>query len=119
MSAFLAVIKKELNSVLRDRTMVIAILIQLFIEDPPYIRANRPPRIAFLGFGLLALWIGCLQIALDRGQQEDWLSSAFIRTLLIGGGLGLALFIFREMMTDHPLINLRVLKNRKKRIRCR
>jgi len=53
-------------------------LIQLFIEDPPYIRANRPPRIDFLGFGLLALWIGCLQIALDRGQQEDWLSSAYI-----------------------------------------
>ena len=33
MSAFLAVIKKELNSVLRDRTMVIAILIQLFIAS--------------------------------------------------------------------------------------
>ena len=33
MSAFLAVIKKELNSVLRDRTMVIAIIIQLFIAS--------------------------------------------------------------------------------------
>jgi MFS transporter, DHA2 family, multidrug resistance protein len=31
--------------------------------------------------------------------------------LLIGAGVGLALFIFREMMTDHPLIDLRVLKN--------
>ncbi len=92
--------------------MLALFLIQLFIEDPPYIRANRPPRIDYLGFGLLALWIGCLQIALDKGQQEDWLASPFIRTLLITAGLGLALFIFREMMTDHPLINLRVLKNR-------
>ena len=33
MNAFLAVIKKELNSVLRDRTMVIAIIIQLFIAS--------------------------------------------------------------------------------------
>jgi len=87
-------------------------LIQFYVEDPPYIRAARPPRIDFLGFGLLALWIGCLQIALDRGQQEDWLASTFIRTLLITSVIGLALFLFRELMTDHPLVNLRVLKNR-------
>jgi DHA2 family multidrug resistance protein len=92
--------------------MLALFLIQLFIQDPPYIRASRPPRIDFLGFGLLALWIGCLQLALDRGQQEDWLSSPYIRTLLIVGVLGLITFIFRELMTDHPLINLRVLKNR-------
>jgi MFS transporter, DHA2 family, multidrug resistance protein len=87
-------------------------LINLFIEDPPYIRAARPPRIDFLGFGLLALWIGCLQISLDKGQQEDWLASPMIKTLLITGAVGFVLFVFREMMTDHPLINLRVLKNR-------
>jgi len=92
--------------------MLALFLIQLFIEDPPYIRSARPPKIDFLGFGLLALWISCLQIALDKGQQEDWLASPFIRGLLITGGMGLVLFIFRELMTDHPLINLRVLKNR-------
>ena len=86
-------------------------LIQLFIEDPPYIRAARPPRIDFLGFGLL-LWIGSLQLVLDRGTQEDWLASPFIRTLLVTGCIGLVLFVFRELMTDHPLVNLRVLKNR-------
>jgi MFS transporter, DHA2 family, multidrug resistance protein len=87
-------------------------LIQMLIEDPPYIRAARPPRIDFIGFGLLALWIGCLQIALDKGQQEDWLASPFIRALVITCVVGFILFIFREVMTDHPLINLRVLKNR-------
>jgi DHA2 family multidrug resistance protein len=92
--------------------MLALFLIQLFIQDPPYIRAGRPPRIDFLGFGLLALWIGSLQLVLDRGTQEDWLASPFIRTLLITGGIGLVLFIFRELMTDHPLVNLRVLKNR-------
>jgi MFS transporter, DHA2 family, multidrug resistance protein len=92
--------------------MLALFLIQLFIEDPPYIRAARPPRIDFLGFGLLALWIGSLQIALDRGQQEDWLGSTFIRVLLIASAVGFPLFVFREIMTDHPLINLRVLKNR-------
>ena len=70
--------------------MLALFLTQLFIEDPPYIRTDRPPRIDFLGFGLLALWVGCLQIALDRGQQEDWLASPYIRALLIGAVVGLA-----------------------------
>jgi MFS transporter, DHA2 family, multidrug resistance protein len=55
--------------------MLALFLIQLYVEDPPYIRAARPPRIDYLGFGLLAFWIGCLQIALDKGQQEDWMAS--------------------------------------------
>jgi DHA2 family multidrug resistance protein len=88
------------------------LLIQLFIADPHYIRAARPPRIDFLGFVLLAFWIGCLQIALDKGQQEDWLSSPLIRVFLIISIIALPLFAFREMMIDHPLVNLRVLKNR-------
>ncbi len=87
-------------------------LIQLFIVDPPYIRAARPGKIDLLGFGLLALWIGSLQLVLDKGRQEDWLASSFIRTLLVVGILGLICFIFRELMTDHPLVNLRILANR-------
>jgi DHA2 family multidrug resistance protein len=85
---------------------------QMFIEDPPYVRANRPGKIDYLGFGLLALWIGSLQIVLDKGQQEDWFASPFIRTLAVLGGLGLVAFIARELMTASPLVDLRILKNR-------
>jgi DHA2 family multidrug resistance protein len=88
------------------------LLTQLYIEDPPYVRAARPGRIDFLGFGLLALWIGSLQIVLDKGQQDDWLASPLIRTLIVTGVLGLAAFIVRELMTDHPLVNLRIMANR-------
>ena len=54
-------------------------LIQMYIHDPAYIRANRPGKIDLLGFGLLALWVASLQIVLDKGRQEDWLASPFIR----------------------------------------
>src|SRR5947207_1299973 len=53
------------------------LMIQAFVEDPPYIRPLAPRRIDYIGFGLLALWLGALQIALDKGQQEDWLASGF------------------------------------------
>ncbi len=92
--------------------MLALFLIQMYIFDPPYIRASRPGKIDMLGFGLLALWVASLQIVLDKGRQEDWLSSPLIRTLIVTGILGLTAFIMRELMTDHPLVNLRILGNR-------
>jgi DHA2 family multidrug resistance protein len=48
-------------------------MIMLFIFDPPYIR-RRTSRVDYWGLGMLAVGIGALQIALDQGQEEDWLS---------------------------------------------
>jgi MFS transporter, DHA2 family, multidrug resistance protein len=87
-------------------------LCHLFLEDPPYLRNARPGAIDFIGFALLTLWIGCLQIMLDKGQDEDWLSSGFIRLLLLGAIVGFIAFLFWEMRVDHPIVNLRILKDR-------
>jgi DHA2 family multidrug resistance protein len=92
---------------------VLAILMtQMFLEDPPYIRAARRAKIDYWGFLLLIIWVGSLQVVLDKGQQEDWLASPLIRTLCCTGIIGLILFIVREYMTDAPLVNLRILGNR-------
>jgi MFS transporter, DHA2 family, multidrug resistance protein len=88
------------------------VLCYFFLEDPPYLRNARPGRIDFVGFGLLALWIACLQIMLDKGQDEDWLSSGFIRLLLIGAVTGFIAFLIWELRDEHPIVNLRVLKDR-------
>lgn len=87
-------------------------MIHAFIEDPPYVRGERPGKIDYIGFGLLALWISCLQIVLDKGQQEDWLSSPFIRTLLIISLVGAVAFVFWELHIDEPLVELRVFRDR-------
>src|SRR3954465_11456061 len=49
-----------------------------FVEDPPYIREQRPGRIDYIGFGLMAVGLAALQLVLDKGQEEDWFSSSFI-----------------------------------------
>src|SRR5215470_16850125 len=64
------------------------ILCSLLLEDPPHLKDARPGRIDFVGFALLTIWIGCLQVMLDKGQDDDWLSSSFIRWLAFGEGLG-------------------------------
>jgi len=56
--------------------------------------------------------IGALQIMLDKGQQEDWFSSNFIRTLAIFTVLGIGGLIWRELTTDHPIVDLTIFKNR-------
>lgn len=88
------------------------LMTQVFIEDPPYLRGARPGKIDFVGFALLALWVASLQIVLDKGQQEDWLSSRFISTLLDIGIIGALFFVVWELSVDEPLVNLTVFKDR-------
>lgn len=83
----------------------------LFIHDPPYIKRGEG-GIDYWGIGYLALGIGALQIMLDKGQEEDWFGSNFILTLFIVCVIGFVFFIFRELTTDHPVVDLRIFKNR-------
>jgi MFS transporter, DHA2 family, multidrug resistance protein len=49
-----------------------AFMISRFVEDPPYVRKAKVGAFDNLGFGLLAVWTGCLQVILDKGQEDDW-----------------------------------------------
>jgi MFS transporter, DHA2 family, multidrug resistance protein len=89
------------------------LLVQMMVIDPPYLRhGHHGTKIDYIGFGLLALWVGSLQVMLDKGQQEDWLASPLIRTLAIGAAFGLLAFVIWELCVEHPIVNLRILKNR-------
>ena len=92
---------------------IIAIFMMLLVvEDPPYIRANRPGRIDGIGFGLMGLFLGTLQIMLDKGQDADWFSAVWMRWLGVICVTCFIGFIVRELMTDHPIVDLRIFKNR-------
>ena len=84
----------------------------LFIEDPPYLRHAVRGAIDGLGFGLMALWLGSLQLVLDKGQEADWFGSTWIRWTLAISVLALAGFIVRELRCREPIVQLRVLLNR-------
>src|SRR5579885_3067709 len=89
---------------------VIAILLtQAFIFDPSYLR-QKIVKVDYWGILLLVLGIACLQIMLDKGQEEDWFSSRFIVSLAALAAAGLTALIIRELMTDHPIIDLGVFR---------
>jgi DHA2 family multidrug resistance protein len=64
------------------------------------------------GIGFLVVAVGSLQTVLEEGETDDWFSSGFIVTLTILAMIGLGLFIWRELKTDHPAVDLRVLRHR-------
>src|SRR5882757_1889125 len=66
----------------------------------------------FVGLGLLALWVGALQIMLDNGQNQDWFASPWILGLLVVSILGFAAFVIWELTDDHPIVDLRVFRHR-------
>ena len=88
------------------------LMTSLFVEDPPYVKAQRAPKIDYIGFGLMAVGLGALQIVLDKGQQEDWFESAFIVRLSLLALFALVAFVIWELTTDHPIVDLRVFANR-------
>jgi MFS transporter, DHA2 family, multidrug resistance protein len=87
-----------------------AIMSKLFIFDPVYI--GRKTRVDWWGISFLALGIGALQVMLDKGQEEDWLGSDFIRVLFVMTVCGLVFFVIRELRAGQPIVDLRVFKVR-------
>ena len=87
------------------------VMTKLYIFDPPYLRADSR-KVDYWGIGMLAVGIGALQIVLDKGQQEDWFASSLIATLAVLSAGALIGLVVRELMTDAPIVDLRVFKAR-------
>jgi DHA2 family multidrug resistance protein len=102
--------------------IALSIVARMLISDPPQIVAARKAKlkdafeIDYVGFGLIALGLGALQIVLDKGQQEDWFESGFILTLTLISSAALIGAIFWELAQRHPIVNLRLMKDRNFRI---
>jgi DHA2 family multidrug resistance protein len=86
------------------------VLMSRFVFDPAYIKRTTK-RVDLWGIGFLALGIGMLQVILDTGQRKDWFGSVQIRTWTVLCVAGLILFLWRELSTREPIVNLRVLRD--------
>jgi len=88
-----------------------AILTILFVRSPKYGDKLKVAQVDWWGILFLASFIGSLQFILEHGQQDNWFENSVIVLLSIISFFGLILFIWREMTYEHPIVNLRVLKN--------
>jgi len=90
-------------------------LSEIFVHDSPRQIAERKRRldeglkIDYFGFGLLALGLGCMQVVLDKGQEDDWFSSNFIVAMTVIAALGLICGVIWELWVDQPVLDIQLL----------
>jgi len=98
--------------------MLALYMINRFVHDPKYVRDAKPGAFDGLGFGLLCLWSGCLQIILDKGQEDDWFGAPWIRWATFVLGISLFWFVRHCWRKRGALVDLRVLRNRNFAVGC-
>lgn len=72
--------------------------------------ARRPVDV--IGLLLLVVWVGALQIMLDKGREEDWFSSDLICTLGVVALIGFVVFLIWELTEKNPIVDLSVFRHR-------
>ena len=65
-----------------------------------------------VGLGMLVVWVGALQIMLDKGKDEDWFNSPFILVLALIAAIGFAAWLIWEVTDKHPIVDVSLFKNR-------
>ena len=91
---------------------ILAILmIGRFVHDPPHMRGTKSISFDSIGLGTLIVWTGCLQIILDKGQEDDWFGATWIRWAALLLAISFVWFVWHSWRSKNPLVNLRVLKN--------
>jgi len=73
---------------------------------------TRRVPIDYVGLGLLIVWVGALQILLDKGNELDWFNSSQIITLAIVSAVAFCFFLVWELTDEHPVVDLSLFKGR-------
>ncbi len=93
-------------------------LVHLFVDEPKALVQDRKKllkrglKVDFVGFILVALFLGLLEVTLDRGQTDDWFSSPFILTTAIIAAVSFLLFIPWELTRDEPIVPIAMFAQR-------
>ncbi|HUY95853.1 MAG TPA: DHA2 family efflux MFS transporter permease subunit [Terracidiphilus sp.] len=94
------------------------IMISRFVHDPPFIKSAKVGPFDNIGFGLLVVWTGCLQVVLDKGQEDDWFGAIWVRWAVAALIVALVGWIWRSWTNPKGLVDLHVLKDRNFRTGC-
>jgi len=93
-------------------------LVHWLVDEPEVLERERHERLAgglkvdWVGFLLIAMTLGCLEVVLDRGELDDWFKSSTIIAFSWLAGLSFLAFIPWELNQDEPIVELRLLFHR-------
>ncbi len=88
------------------------------LEDPPHLVRDPAGKIDWPGIAFLVIGIGSLQTMLELGNKKDWFDSAQIVFLAFAAAAGIVALLVRELTTEDPIIDFRVLGHRDFAVGC-
>ncbi|AOJ10427.1 DHA2 family efflux MFS transporter permease subunit [Burkholderia mayonis] len=74
--------------------------------------AVRRAPIDGVGLALLVIWVGSLQVMLDKGKDLDWFASTTIVVLALTALIAFAFFVIWELTAEHPVVDLSLFRMR-------
>ncbi|MDR3424271.1 MAG: DHA2 family efflux MFS transporter permease subunit [Alphaproteobacteria bacterium] len=92
--------------------IIALLLVRSLVRDPPHAEATGAASIDYIGLGLLALGLGCLQIVLDKGQEEDWFGSHFIIFFAAVSAACLVFGVVWLLRQKDPIVDLRLFSDK-------
>ena len=93
-------------------------MINRFIHDPAYISKAKVAPLDRYGFAALIIWTGCLQVVLDKGQEDDWFGAIWIRWAVFFLVVSFIYFCWRCWTQKDTIVDLKVLKDRNFLLGC-
>jgi len=93
-------------------------MINRFVHDPSYIKNAKSKPFDGLGFGALVVWTGCLQVVLDKGQEDDWFGAVWVRWAVLALVIAFVYFVYHCWAKKDTLVDLCVFTNRNFAIGC-
>jgi DHA2 family multidrug resistance protein len=89
------------------------VLTHRVVTDPPSLgKTVKRGGIDYIGLSLIALGLGCLEVVLDKGQEDNWFTSSFIVMFSVIAAVMLVSFIIWEWHAEYPVVDLRLFRSR-------
>lgn len=85
---------------------------KLWIFDPPYAQKQKNPKIDYIGFTFLIIWLVAFQVVLDKGNNADWFGSQWICWTTAISAAAMILFIYSQIVQKDSIIDLSFFKDR-------
>jgi DHA2 family multidrug resistance protein len=73
---------------------------------------TRRTPVDYVGLALLVVWVGALQVMLDKGRELEWFASTTIITLAVVAVIGFACFLIWELTAENPIVDLKIFRHR-------
>ena len=92
--------------------IILVFLIGFLVKTPGEEATGAKGKVDWGGFGFIAIALGCLQIVLDSGQEDDWFASGMITCMAIASALSFILFVWWEWPQENPMVDLKLFRRR-------